>query len=65
MHSDARALVVGTTADYIQWIRCACPGEALFLTDPLVRRNAAESPPLSSEEVCCDLTDYGSAQSAL
>jgi hypothetical protein len=65
MHSDARALVVGTTADYIHWIRCACPGEALFLTDPLVRRNAAEPRPLSSEEVCCDLTDYASAQSAL
>jgi hypothetical protein len=65
MPSSARALVVGTTADYIHWIRCACPGEALFLTDPAMRRNAAEPPPLPSEEVCCDLTDYPSAQCAL
>ncbi|MGD8846022.1 MAG: ATP-grasp domain-containing protein [Desulfobacteraceae bacterium] len=65
MPPDTRALVVGTTADYIHWIRCACPGEALFLTDQAVRRNAAEPPPLPSEEVCCDLTDYASAQSAL
>ena len=65
MPSDARALVVGTTADYIHWIRCACPGEALFLTDPLERRNAAEPTPLPFEEVCCDLTDYASAQRAL
>ena len=65
MHSNARALVVGTTADYIHWIRRACPGEALFLTDPMLRRNAEEPPPLPSEEVCCDLAVYASAQCEL
>jgi hypothetical protein len=65
MHADTRTLVVGTTVDYIQWIRRACPNEVLFLTDPVVRRNAAEPPPLPPEEVCCDLTEYASAQREL
>lgn len=50
-------LVVGTTADYIQWIRDACPGRALFLTAPSVRKTAEESLPAPHEEILVDLSD--------
>lgn len=53
-----KVLVVGTTSDYIDWIRCSCRGEALFLTDPTVRRQAQELQPDPVEEVVCDLSDY-------
>ena len=56
--SRPRVLVVGTTADYIDWIRRECPGEALFLTDPEVRRRAVESCPAPADELLCDLTDF-------
>lgn len=55
--ADQRVLVVGTTADYIEWIRNGRPGEVLFLTDPAVRREALESSPAPEEEILCDLTD--------
>lgn len=54
---DRRVLVVGTTADYIEWIRGCRPGQVLFLTDPAVRREADEPPPFPNEEIRCDLTD--------
>ena len=54
---NRRVLVVGTTADYIEWIRTCRPGEALFLTDADVRRQAEEPPPAPEEEVLCDLSD--------
>ncbi len=50
-------LVVGTTADYIQWIRLACPGRALFLTAPGIRRSAHEDCPAPSEEILVNLSD--------
>ncbi|WP_373500347.1 ATP-grasp domain-containing protein [Desulfococcus sp.] len=56
MSGSPRVLVVGTTSDYIDWIRSAAPGRALFLTDPGIRRRAQEAPPDPSEEVLCDLT---------
>lgn len=62
---DARVLVVGTTADYIEWIRGCRPGQALFLTDAAVRREAKESPPLPDEELLCDLTDERQVLEAL
>lgn len=65
MQHSARILVVGTTADYIDWIRRSCPGRALFLTDPAVRRQAQESNPTPGEEIVCDLSDYGRARQAL
>ncbi len=52
-----KVLVAGTTADYIQWIRNTCPGQALFLTAPHVRENAQEPPPDPSEELVCPLSD--------
>ncbi|MDT8380210.1 MAG: ATP-grasp domain-containing protein [Desulfotignum sp.] len=52
-----KVLVVGTTADYIEWIRTRCPNEALFITAPHVRQTAREPVPAPSEEVVCDLSD--------
>lgn len=54
---DTRVLVVGTTADYIEWIQSACPRQALFFTDPEVRRTAVEPCPAAADELCGDLTD--------
>lgn len=50
-------LVVGTTADYIQLIRDACPGRALFVTAPSVRQTAEEACPFPHEEILVDLSD--------
>jgi biotin carboxylase len=58
VQGNDRVLVVGTTSDYIDWIRCRCRGKALFLTDPTVRRQAREPQPDPVEEVVCDLSDY-------
>ena len=58
-------LVVGTTTDYIDWIRNARPGGALFLTDPALRRDASEPPPALQEEICCDLADPEAVYDAL
>ncbi|MDY0374709.1 MAG: ATP-grasp domain-containing protein [Desulfobacterium sp.] len=48
-----RILVVGTTPDYVEWIRRAWPGRALFLTDPDLRRGAGEPCPSPWEEILC------------
>jgi biotin carboxylase len=53
----ARVLVVGTTSDYIDWIRKACPNRALFLTDPGIRRLAEEAGPGPEEEILTLLDD--------
>jgi biotin carboxylase len=53
----SKVLVVGTTADYIQWIRNACPGRALFLTAPDIRQKATEPVPDPCEELVCSLSD--------
>jgi biotin carboxylase len=50
-------LVVGTTADYIDWIRNSYPEQALFLTEPHVRRQAKEPCPSPTEEILCSLDD--------
>lgn len=60
-----KVLVAGTTADYIQWIRHACPGQALFLTAPHIRKNAQEAPPDPSEELVRPLSDLPDIMSAL
>jgi biotin carboxylase len=54
---DRRVLVVGTTPDYIDWIRRARPNHCVFVTDQEVRRKAREPAPGPDEEVLCDLTD--------
>ena len=53
-------IVVGTTTDYIDWIRNARPGTALFLTEPGLRMEAIEPRPAAVEEICCDLTNADS-----
>lgn len=54
---QSRVLVVGTTGDYIEWLRQANPGRSLFVTDPFNRDQAIEPPPEAGEEVICDLDD--------
>jgi biotin carboxylase len=60
-----KVLVIGTTADYIQWIRHACPGRALFLTAPGIRHAASEPLPDPSEELLWDLSDMSKLLPAL
>jgi biotin carboxylase len=55
MHSP-RVVVVGTTSDYIELIRCRYPHRALFLTDPAERARASEETPGPAEEILCDFT---------
>lgn len=52
-----KVLVVGTTSDYIDWIRNSCPGQALFLTRPQIRTGAEEPAPATSEEILVELED--------
>lgn len=60
-----KVLVVGTTTDYIDWIRHTSPDRALFLTDAVVRRQAKEPCPLPAEEILCDLSDYSQVSQTL
>jgi biotin carboxylase len=53
-----RVLVVGTTADYIDWIESHYPGSALFITAPEVRQRAWEPTPSAESEIVCQLADY-------
>ncbi len=65
MRPDPKVLVVGTTPDYIHWIGQSCPGQALFITDPLIRAQAREPLPKPGEEILCDLSDYDQVGLAL
>lgn len=58
VHNQKKVLVVGTTSDYIDWIRNARPGEAVFLTDPEIRNNADEPKPSAGEEILCSLDNF-------
>ncbi|WP_020589876.1 ATP-grasp domain-containing protein [Desulfobacter curvatus] len=60
-----QVLVVGTTSDYIEWIRKVRPGQALFLTEPKVRENATEPCPDNGEEILCPICDIDTAIKAL
>ncbi|VFQ45782.1 ATP-grasp domain-containing protein [Desulfoluna butyratoxydans] len=65
MHKDQRTLVVGTTPDYVDWIRTSRPGQALFLTRPHLRHGATETPPLSNEEILEDMSDTATTLASL
>ena len=65
MRHNAKVLVVGTTADYIDWIRRVRPGRVLFMTDPALRLKAEEPDPPPEEECCCDLSDADAAHRVL
>jgi biotin carboxylase len=62
---SAKVLVVGTTTDYVDWIRRSHPGRALFLTDPALRRTAWEPAPAENEEILADLSDAVAVQAML
>lgn len=65
MPASTRVLVVGTTPDYIDWIRRIDPGRALFLTDPSMRAKAQEPCPPPADEILCDLSEYGQVRKFL
>ncbi|MDR3629451.1 MAG: ATP-grasp domain-containing protein [Desulfocapsaceae bacterium] len=65
MKNNEKILVVGTTSDYIDWLRRTGEGRGLFLTDPQVRRQAKEPAPEAKEEILCGLTDVGLIRMAL
>lgn len=60
-----RVLVVGTTPDYIDWIRNAWPDRALFITEPALRQKADEPVPHAEEEICCSLDRFETVRNAL
>ena len=57
--------MVGTTSDYIDWLRRIGEGRALFLTDPQVRQQAKEPAPAPKEEILCNLNDVAQLRAAL
>lgn len=63
MHN--KTLIVGTTPDYIQWIRSSCPGRALFITRPDIRQTAREEHPAPGEEILSPLLDLEEVLGAL
>ena len=65
VHISTKVLVVGTTSDYIDWIRRSSPDRALFLTDPAARRQAVEPSPPPAEEVLSNLSDYREVRQVL
>jgi biotin carboxylase len=60
-----RVLVVGTTADYVDWIEQQYPGSTLFITSPEVRRGAWEPKPSAESEIVCQLVDYRESRARL
>ncbi len=55
VHNKNRVLVVGTTPDYIHWIRQTYPDRAIFVTDPRARKEAFEPIPSANEEILVEL----------
>ncbi len=62
MATESRVLVVGTTPDYIDWIRNSSPGSALFLTEERLRRKSSDPLPEPGEEVLCNLAEVKTAR---
>jgi len=65
LKSKTKILVVGTTSDYIDWIRIVRPGGVVFLTDYSARQKAREETPPPAEEILTSLEDGGQAKSDL
>lgn len=55
MSMDHKTLVVGTTSDYIEWLRQKAKGRVVFLTDNNIRNGAREPRPAPNEEICLHL----------
>lgn len=62
---NKKILVVGTTPDYVDWIRRACPGRSVFLTDPEIRKNGWQETPEPEEELLCPIEDKKEALASL
>lgn len=60
-----KVLVVGTTPDYVEWIKTLLKGEVFFITDLELRKSAIESNPTPTEEILCNLADYKNTVSFL
>ncbi|MBU1341086.1 MAG: ATP-grasp domain-containing protein [Proteobacteria bacterium] len=60
-----KILVIGTTPDYVQWIRLSCPDRALFITAPEIRQAAKEENPAAHEEILIHLSDQDQVFEAL
>jgi D-alanine-D-alanine ligase-like ATP-grasp enzyme len=65
MSANARVLVVGATADYVDELRRRFRGRLLFLTATDERRSSAFDRPGDAEEVPADLRDLRSAEAAV
>ncbi|MBU4318285.1 MAG: ATP-grasp domain-containing protein [Proteobacteria bacterium] len=65
MYGKNKVLVVGTTSDYVHWIRNSKPERALFLTERSVRKSAKEPAPDSVEEILFNLKDLNEARLVL
>lgn len=65
MSEDGKILVVGTTPDYVDWIRRVRPAGAVFLTEPKLRERALEPSPDPEEEILCELGDFDRVEQAL
>jgi biotin carboxylase len=65
MKNTAKVLVVGTTSDYIDWLKRIEGDRVLFLTDPQVRSKALEPAPAPKDEILCSLTDVALLRTAL
>lgn len=55
--ADQRVLVVGTSPDYVDWLRKTRPDMSLFLTRPELRKKATEACPSPGEEILCDMDE--------
>lgn len=58
MSAEHRVLVVGTTSDYVDWLRRAIPDQCLFLTDEPIRLSASEASPCPEEELLSEFRDF-------
>ena len=57
--------MVGTTPDYVDFIRRTRPTEVLFMTAPHLRERSREETPAPEEEILCPLSDPEAAGRAL
>lgn len=60
-----KILIVGTTPDYIAWLKKSCPDRSLFLTHPEIRKRAEEPVPRADEEILSTMEDIPQVRTAL
>jgi biotin carboxylase len=62
---DFRAIVVGTTGDYIDLLATRFPDRLLFITDPKERERWVDKSPGAASELLCRLDDFAFVTAAL